>query len=474
MTPGGLAPTRGGRALEWWAFAIVMAWGAYQCFWNLAGANMGADEPVYVQAGWDYLHGDVSSNQEHPPVAKYLMGLTQTLFGHGLLSGRVTAAVAAFAVGLVLYFWLRRELGWVGALAAAGFWLVLPHGMPGSVRLDRMALLEPIAIFFAVAAFAAAWQWMRGRAWWWLALSAAAMALSVTSKVSSAVLVPALLLVVVLRRRLVPVLLGIGLMAVVGLAVAVAVYWPVGLGDSIAYMVRYQSEHDLQGHLTTVAGVAYQFPPWWSNLWFWFDGMGVLPVLVLLAGSIASLWSRRWALLGVMAAAVGGLWLFHLVIADVSLSHYYYAWVWPFCVTAGAGIGALFAVGRRRTTRAVAHGTAAVILTAALVCGVYTSAVVAQERASGMALVLGVLNDRGLGAGSVYVGGMAEWEYTYLLGGRQSTDPDDPAVVAFALKDQVRFPLDPALVARLDEHPETFERLEIDDVTLYLVRADED
>lgn len=470
-----------------------MAWGLYQCFFNLAGPNTSADEPIYVEAGWNYLHGDSTMNQEHPPFAKYLMGVSQLLFGQGVLAGRIAAATAVFAGGIVLYFWLRREAGWIAAIAAAGFWLVLPHGVQTNVRLDRLALLEPFMVLFAIAAFAAAWQFLRGRSWLWLALSGAAMAFSVTSKVSSAVLIPALLLIIALpctmrlgtvRRSVKEVLLGLLLFGGVLGAVAVVVYFPVGLFDSIDYMLRFQSQHDVEGHLITVAGTAYYFPPWWSNLWFSVEGMGVAPVVVLLAGGVASVFSplvdrTRWALIAVLATAIGCLWLFYLVISDVALGHYYYAWVWLFCVAAGLGVDVLLRPRANQSgswPRAIQFARVAgvLLLALAVACGAYASTVIAQQRASGMALVLPELEQEGIDAGDVYVAGMAEWEYVYQLDGRQTLDLNDPEIVAFALKDQVRFPLDPALTALLEARASELDRYTIDDVTLYLVRAAED
>lgn len=106
--------------------------GLYQCFGNLGAANISSDEPVYLAAGWDYLHGDVSANLEHPPTAKYLIGLAQVLLGEGLLAGRIAAGAAAFLTGLVLWLWFRRELGPTLALVPAGLFLLLPRTAVGA------------------------------------------------------------------------------------------------------------------------------------------------------------------------------------------------------------------------------------------------------------------------------------------------------------------------------------------------------
>ncbi|MDO9396069.1 MAG: glycosyltransferase family 39 protein [Herbiconiux sp.] len=457
---------------------IVLVWGLYQAFWHLLSANIAADELIYVDAGWEYLHGTTTMNLEHPPFAKYLVGAAQLVLGQGLPAGRIAAACAVLLTGVALHLWLRREIGWIGAVAAAGFWLLLPHGSTSGVRLDRYALLEPFMVLFAVLAFAAAWQWYRRRparaSWVWLALSAVAMAFSVTSKVSSAVMLPAIALLIVLApdargrrsgRRWARSVAGLVLFGAVFAAVVLLVYLPVGFGTAVGYMLEYQSVHDAQGHLVTVAGAAYVYPPWWANLWYSLDGMGVPATVVLVSFGVAALFSRRWALLAVLGTALAGLLVFYLAVSNVALNHYYYAWVWLLCAAAGIGVSTLLRAGPTRGRRILGRVTAVALLAVALAAAVYTSVQIAAVRPSGMQLVLPELERLGIDGGDILVAGMAEWEYTYVLDERETVDPTDPDIVAYATKDEVRFPLDPTWLAAFEARGPV-RTIVIDDVTL--------
>ena len=75
------------------ACVLLGAWALFQNFFKIGTAPILGDEPAYTAAGWLYLHGHVSSpapyrsqaatpaNFEHPPLAKYLFGLAQTVSG---------------------------------------------------------------------------------------------------------------------------------------------------------------------------------------------------------------------------------------------------------------------------------------------------------------------------------------------------------------------------------------------------------
>lgn len=466
---------RAPRGVQLVAVGVVFAWGVYQAVWNLGAANYNSDEPIYVEAGWSYVHGDFSANREHPPTAKLLIGLAQLVLGQGALAGRIAVAATVLLAGLVIYLWLRREIGWAGALFASGAWMLMPHGVTSGPRLDRFAVLEPFMVFFAICAFAAAWQWFRLRSraerasgsrpwlpWLWLVVSAVAMALSVTSKVSTAVMIPAILLLPLLARRVADAVVGaIVFVAVLGV-VAVLLYLPMGLRSGVSYMLQMQSEHNAAGHLVVVAGVATTDPPWWTNLLYSVEGMGIAASAVLVIGLVAAFWLRPPALTLYVFGGMAFLLVFHLFVSRVMLSHYYYAWVWPACVLAGIGVSVLLA-SRARLLRLLAGALVVVAIGSAL----WVSVVIANERAVGMALVLPSLDAEGVPEGDVLVGGMAPWEYTTYLDGHWTTDPADPDIVAVATRESLRFPVEPAVEAVIDG--ETAEVLELDDVTLYIL-----
>lgn len=501
------------RALEPVAVVLVALWALWQAFGTLGAANLNADEPTYAAAGWAYLHGDLTPNPEHPPVAKLLFGLAQLLGGPGVDSTRMAAGVCTLAGGALLYAWLRAEVGWVGALTAAGAWTLLPHGVSSGVRIDRFGLLDPVMALFAIAAFAAAWRWYRTGSWAWLTLSAAGLGLAIGAKLPVAAMAPALALPLVARTRterrqphprtdrasrrtIRPARVRVGRArigrVVGGLAARSAVYLlvvagvgaallaPFGGLDAIERMLRFQAEHSAAGHLVEVAGVATTHPPWWAGLRFAVDGMGVVAAAVLAAGALAAFLRPPRLLATTLATAVLLEWVFQFGLSSVALPHYYYAWVWPLCALFGIGVAALIRIrfgrpaiepiGLRKSCvgRAAARGAAAALLAAALGAAAWTSVAVAAERPRDMALALPILDRLGAPAGPVLVAGLAEWEYLPYLDGRQTLDPHAAGIVAVAVKASLRFPVDPAVCAILHDPERHFTPHPLDDITLFV------
>ncbi len=87
---------------------------------------------------------------------------------------------------------------------------------------------------FAVLAVATAWVWIRGDRWWLAPVSGALMALSVTSKVSTVVLLPAFLLLPVLFRAWRRLLVGGAMWAVAFGIVFLVSYVPMASGPRSA------------------------------------------------------------------------------------------------------------------------------------------------------------------------------------------------------------------------------------------------
>ncbi|PDQ34227.1 MAG: hypothetical protein B5766_12335 [Candidatus Lumbricidophila eiseniae] len=456
----------------------VFTWGAYQCFWNLAAANIGPDEPVYLKAGLEYIRGDFSYNREHPPTVKFLLGIAQLLLGEGQIAGRVLTALAAYSVGVILWFWLRREIGWAGAITAAGFWLILPHGFYGNVRLDRITLLEPFMVLFVVAAMASAWRWWRTGSLWYAAAAGLLFALSVTSKVTAIVMIPVFILLMVIRRPWKKSVCAAVLFMIIGCAAAVALYAPMDIQSALTYMVDYQSAHNGNGHLVSIAGMVTRYPPWWANLWFLAAGMGAIALIVVGGLTTVSLLSRYRVLTAYLAVALGLLVVFYLVISRVALPHYYYAWVWLLCALAGVGVsvlltgrnGATTLVNRRR--KSIQTLTLVAVILFSLISGITASVRVWNERPAGAALVSARLADAGLSKGLIYVEGLAGWEFVPYLGSRITSSLQDASLVGIIIglgpTDSV--PPSPEFVRALINNPDIFEAVKIDRICLFIIR----
>lgn len=449
---------------------VLSAWALYQCYWNIGAANFHADEPNYINSGWGYLHGDFAGNREHPPTAKYLMGLVQVLFGQGVLAPRILTSTLVLATGVVIWFWLRREAGPIAALSAASLWLLLPRGVEGvGDRLDRFAVLEPYMVCFAIMAFAAMWQWYRRSGWLWLILGATLMAASVTSKLSSAVILPAILLLPLFARSWRMALAGGAVFVAVFCSVFTIVYLPMGMRSALAFMLQMQSEHNAAGHLVDVAGLITAFPPWWANIWYMFVGVGIPGTVALSVATAAVVLSKRVTLWGFLGTALLFLAVFYLIVSSVALGHYYYGWMGIVSVLAGLGLAALLRPGGGLVRRGALLTIGAVITILALLSAVGLSVSIWKERPKGAALVEHSLVEHGVQTGSILTAGVTAGTFGAYLGDRATSDQTAPGIVAVLVGWSTRYPPDPVLLAFIDDHKDRFVSVQLDDLTLYIV-----
>lgn len=468
------------------ALAAIALAGLFVAYWHIGRQSPYVDEFTYTRAGWAYVHGVLTDNLQHPPTAKYLFGLAQLVVGEGVLGPRLVAATASFGTGVVLFAWLRRPVGHWGALLAAGLWWLTPRGdsptwtdvaSGTAARIDRLALLEPVMTFFAVAALAAAWQWAaRPRraadrttawdGWWWMALAGALLALSVTSKVSTAVLVLAVVAVPLLFRRWSGLLTG-GVAAAGAFAVVfVAAYVPVGGTRAIAYMLAFQGEHDTKGHEISVLGKTYMLAPWWTNFVRVVEGVGWPAVVVLLVGIVAAFVVRPDRLVALLGIALGILVVFYAT-ANVALPHYYQAWM-PWAV-------ALAAVGYARLARSrppVTTVVALVLVAVTIVPAAVVVRTVAETRTTGYARLDAALDAHGVPRTvKVLVSGASQQAFAVFIGHRGATQAvqyGDYGVLVAGI--DPRFPMDDELRALLRDHPDRFEEFRLDALRVWVVQ----
>lgn len=468
------------------ALVVVVVAGVYVAYANLGRQTEYVDEFTYAGAGWQYVHGALTGNLQHPPTAKYLYGLAQLVLGEGVGAARVVAATASFGTGVVLFAWLRRPIGFWGALLAAGWWWCTPRAAAATwadvasgagVRIDRLALLEPLMVFFAVAAVAVAWHAVtresdddhgRWRAAGWWALSGALFALSVTSKVSTAVVFLAIAALPALHRRWRAYAIGAPVAAVSFLVVFAAVYLPVGGVRAIRFMLAFQTAHDVNGHTTTLLGRQYQFAPWWANAARVVEGVGWPTVVVLVLGLLAAVLVRPDPLVGVLGTALAALVVFYCT-AQVALPYYYDAWM-PWTI-------ALAATGLVRAARLRPPWTTVVALVAVaatVLPAVVVVRTVAESRETGFARLSAALDHRGVPSDDrILVAGSPRAAFSHWTGRRASTDAaargDFGVVVAGA---DERFPLRPALRRLLADEPGRFTTFRVDFLRVWVVRGD--
>lgn len=475
------------------AFVAVAAVGLFVAFWHLGAQTPHVDEFTYAGAGWQYVHGVLTANLQHPPTAKDLYRIAQLVFGEGVGSARIVAAAASFATGVVLFLWLRRPVGHWGALLAAGWWWATPRSdsptwadvaSGAAARIDRLALLEPVMVCFAVAAVAAAWHAVAGARgssgsrWWggpwpaaagWWALSGALLALSVTSKVSTAVVLLAIAALPALFGRWRTYATGGVVAALSFVVVAVAVYLPVGGLRAVRFMLAFQGAHDLRGHATVLLGHRVQHAPWWANGVRVVEGVGWPTVAVLVVGIVAAVVVRPDRLVAVLGIALAALVVFYAT-TDVALPYYYDAWM-PWAI-------ALAAVGLVRAARLRPPVTVVVALLLVAVTVVPAAVLVravADTRVTGFARLDAALADRGVPRDDrVLVTGAPRGAFSPWTGRRASTQAVARGEFGVLVEaPDARFPTEASLRRLLADDPRRFTAFRVDFLRVWVVRDGE-
>ncbi|MCS6548543.1 glycosyltransferase family 39 protein [Curtobacterium flaccumfaciens pv. flaccumfaciens] len=444
--------------------SLVVIAALYQCFWNLAGSNITGDENIYLRSGWQYVHGDFTANREHPPTAKYLFGLVQLLTGQGPIGPRVLVGVLTFAVGVVLYLWLRREIGYWGALLAASLWWLTPRGGAGA-RVDRLALLDPVMTAFAVFAIVAAWWWIRSeRAWWLAPVSGVLMAASVTSKLSTIVLLPAFLLLPVLFKVWRKGLVG-GVLWVAAFTVTfVALYVPMGIRSAIQYMVAFQEGQNTNGHPITIDGQIHTFAPWWASFRFLLDGTGKAMLVVLAIGVLAALVVRADRLVAYVGASLVLLVGFYVVVAKIALPTYYTAWMPFLLVLAAIGFARLATVPPRALTVPVV-----LVLVATLVVPSFrVSQAVARAHPTGIALLPGYLEDHDVPDGRILFVSATPTLFQPYVGDHGTNRLDRGPYVAIVVGRDQRLPAPEAVTTLLQDDASSFTTGRLDGLRVWV------
>jgi hypothetical protein len=169
------------------------------------------------------------------------------------------------------------------------------------------------------------------------------------------------------------------------------------------------------GHSVIVAGNVYQAdPPWWSNAWFMWTGMGAWATTALIASSAVAIVTidRRLALYLGLAVAIPFAYL--AFVYSNALPHYYFIWLAPLTLLAALGLDALASRGRRSTLLAAALG----LLLA--VAAVTTLIDVGRQRPGDYRATADLLRRNGLGTSTIAVLGYGPVLNAYLPGARLS------------------------------------------------------
>jgi len=345
---------RGGwSVVELGAMAASSLLGLFVFFFRLSTPSVINDEIIYRASAAQYVRGVFELNNEHPPLAKLLIGTSQQLFGGSVFADRFPGALLGFLTGLLV-----AATAWEvtraprAAIAAGALWWLLPIA-PGIVHLHvaRAAVLEgPMLFFLAAATLTATVALRRGGRHWWV-LSGALAGLAASSKLTGAVAVVALLPAAMALRGTPRRLLVRSTAAAGAFVVAFLLpYAPMGTQAPavLQQAFTFQLQHAADGHLQTVAGTVYRFQPWWTPFWIQAQYLGWAALVALfvaaVVGAVRTRHSGSWPAAVVLVTGV-----LLVCSAPIKLPQYQDLWAPALCVLGGVALaprlrGALAAV----------------------------------------------------------------------------------------------------------------------------------
>ncbi|MEM2091860.1 MAG: glycosyltransferase family 39 protein [Candidatus Bathyarchaeia archaeon] len=170
---------------------------------NLDNPGLTWDEPAYIEAGRIYVDGMLKSqifsisiwrvNWEHPPIAKYLIGLSlhvlEPLGFSEVAAARVPNTILGSLTCLLLYLFLHDTYGESVSILAS----LLLSCLPNFFAHSRYAALDAPETFFIVFSLYAFKKWTRTGKMRWMLTSAVLCGLALAVKISAISLLPIIL-----------------------------------------------------------------------------------------------------------------------------------------------------------------------------------------------------------------------------------------------------------------------------------------
>jgi 4-amino-4-deoxy-L-arabinose transferase-like glycosyltransferase len=372
------------RGLGWLLLAAVIAATAFVHLFRLKTGDGADDEDAYVRSAWAYVHGDLRSHLEHPPLVRYLFGYAQEWFGMGYSSARLVSGIAGLLTAIVLAIWAYRLVGLAGAIWAGALWGLLPHGSvmggwsAGGFRIERLALLDPTATLFVALALWAGWEARSKASPIWAAAAGVAVAFAATSKAPGVLVAPVILVALTFTpdvlREWKKAALRAAAFAGGAVAATIVAYLPFGVHGAthqIKYMFHFQSIH--QAHWLLLGNELVSHAPWWAGLRFMADGMGWPGTALLVALAVCGLFSpnRAVTIYGLAATAVT---YFGIAQSGRMLPYYYIIWVPGLIIAAAMGARYVLTLALTRRHLRLLVPVSAIILAAIGINAVATTA----------------------------------------------------------------------------------------------------
>jgi|GEM_PF-1077612 len=290
----------------------VFAYSLFNLFYNLDAESFYTDEVTYSLSGMEYLQGNFTRNPEHPFLGKYLIGVSLRALGKSDFNARLPCALLGFLTGIVLCFFVKEliNFGRPRFVAADGPVRSRPQGRPqrGAQRdsqqaatiqcdpsnfyisliavalwststlvlwVSRRAILDAFLVFFFTLSLFMFWRFFRTEEAKYALGGGISVGLALSCKLTAAVIVPILLAYVGIGERRIPKPASLGKLALallIALLILFASYAPVrgDLSDVFRVMGEHWSIEQKTGHRAIIGGVMYDKQPWWTYLyWYW-------------------------------------------------------------------------------------------------------------------------------------------------------------------------------------------------------------
>jgi 4-amino-4-deoxy-L-arabinose transferase-like glycosyltransferase len=338
------------RLVGWLLLGVVVAATAFVHLFRLKTGDGADDEAAYTRSAWAYVHGNLTPHLEHPPLARYLFGYAQELFGqaNSYTPARLVAGIAGLLTAIFLAIWAYRLVGLAAAIWACALWGLLPHGSvmggwsAGAFRIERLALLDPVATCFVAAALWAGWEARSKASPIWAAVAGLAAGFATTSKAPGVLVVPVIVVALIwtpdVRREWKTAALRAAAFfggAMVATMVVYIPFGPRGALHQIHYMFQFQSAH--QTHSILLGSELTTHAPWWAGLRFMADGIGWPGTAILVGLAVCGLFSpqRDVTIYGIAAAVTTFL---GLATSGRMLPYYYVIWLPGLVIAAAMGV----------------------------------------------------------------------------------------------------------------------------------------
>ena len=306
-------------------FVVFTLW-----YVNNVGGGLGVDEAVYAPSGYLMVTGkDLYVNLQHPPLAKYFIGIFEVLIGINSFGARISSAIFALLTLVVVYALCARLWSRTVGLFAVVFLGVTPLFASFAV----IAMLDMTLVFFCTLLLLFYTIACRQAVFWKYALVMGAVsALAFTSKFLACFFVIPLIFGMWIQRNwdrtLKTSLKEITPFIIFFFVTTLIVYAPYlsRLTDVIGTIWYINFSHLKGGHTVMVLGEVYQKAPIYTYIVWTWQYLGLLHLIGLCIAIVYVLFSKD---IVKRTIAVSGIFYFLCISLMTVKLHWYHLPVAP-------------------------------------------------------------------------------------------------------------------------------------------------